>query len=41
MAGVKGGLSITFQVNDDDLDYVCGDSLQGFKVCTSIIAVER
>ncbi|KAF2903797.1 hypothetical protein ILUMI_02374 [Ignelater luminosus] len=32
MAGVKGGLSITFLVNGDDLDFVCGDSLQGFKI---------
>ncbi|KAF2903796.1 hypothetical protein ILUMI_02373 [Ignelater luminosus] len=32
VAGVKGGLSLTFYVHDDDLDYICGDSLQGFKI---------
>lgn len=34
-SGAKAGLSILFVANDIDLDYVCGDSLQGFKVCSS------
>lgn len=32
VSGVKGGLEIIFNVVDEDLDYICGDSLQGYKV---------
>lgn len=31
ISGVNGGLQIDFEVNEDELDYLCSD-LQGYKV---------
>lgn len=31
-SGAKAGLTIDLVSYDDDLDYICGDSLQGYKV---------
>lgn len=32
MSGLHGGLDLTLRVNSSDLDYFCGDTLQGYKV---------
>ncbi|KAF5280821.1 hypothetical protein FQR65_LT14928 [Abscondita terminalis] len=32
LAGISGGLQITFLVNSNNFDYFCGDAIQGYKI---------